>query len=79
MVRRLTLEGMRGPHNPNTSYRPSRSRRRRPRQRQAWANFWKALARCDRASDPSGGMPCFSSALISPKVRAWPSGLKMGS
>lgn len=46
---------------------------------QAWANFWNALARCDRARDPSGGRPCFSPAVISPKVRAWPSGMKMGS
>jgi hypothetical protein len=45
----------------------------------ARANFWNARARCDKAVEPSAGIPCFSSELISPKVRPWPSGRKMGS
>ena len=36
-------------------------------------------ARWDKARDPSAGIPCFSSALISPKVRSCPSGRKIGS
>src|SRR5574337_59148 len=43
------------------------------------ASIWNARARCDKASEPSAGMPCFSSALISPKVRSCPSGVKHGS
>src|ERR1700722_6196656 len=43
--------------------------RQTPHHSRASANFWNARARCDRASEPSAGMPCFSSALISPKVR----------
>ena len=38
--------------------------------RQAAASTWKARARCDRPGEPSAGMPCFSSAVISPKVLA---------
>ena len=34
----------------------------------ARANFWKARARCDSASACPGFQPCFSSAVISPKV-----------
>ena len=34
----------------------------------ARANFWKARARCDSASAASGFQPCFSAAVISPKV-----------
>ncbi len=44
--------------------------------RQVSANSLKARARCDRASACPGFQPCFSSALISPKVRVCPSGRK---
>ncbi|MNL37831.1 hypothetical protein D3C87_1600040 [compost metagenome] len=47
--------------------------------RQASASAWKARARCDRPGEPSAGMPCFSCAVISPKVLPWPSGWKTGS
>ena len=47
--------------------------------RQARASFWNARARCDSASELSRGRPCFSSALISPKLRSRPSGTKIGS
>src|SRR6478752_4322420 len=47
--------------------------------RQAAARSWKARARCDSASEPSSGTPCFSSEDISPKVLVRPSGLKIGS
>src|ERR1700733_14321212 len=52
---------------------------RTPNHSRACANFWNARARCDRASEPSRGIPCFSCELISPKVRSWPSGRKIGS
>ena len=38
--------------------------------RQARAKIGKARARCDKPGEPSLGKPCFSSAVISPKVRA---------
>ena len=38
----------------------------------------KARARCDRPC-PRGGRPCFSSEVISPKVRSCPSGRNIGS
>ncbi len=44
----------------------------------ACESFRKARARCDRPR-PRGGKACFSSAVISAKVRAWPSGWKIGS
>src|SRR5262249_30835363 len=46
--------------------------------RHACASIRKARARGERPN-PGGGRPCFSSALISPKVRAWPSGRNIGS
>src|SRR5690606_24372339 len=36
----------------------------------AFANSWKARARCDSACSSPGFQPCFSSELISPKVRS---------
>ena len=46
--------------------------------RQISASFTKARARCD-SPRPSGGRPCFSLLVISPKVRVCPSGRKTGS
>src|SRR5205085_1220404 len=45
----------------------------------ACANFWKARARCDNAVGWPGFQPCFSSAVISPKVFSNPSGKNTGS
>src|SRR5262249_19577881 len=45
----------------------------------ARANFWKARARCERASASPGFQPCFSSAVISPNVLPWPFGRNTGS
>ncbi len=39
----------------------------------------KARARCESGAPAPGFQPCFSSALISPKVRECPSGRKIGS
>ena len=47
-------------------------------QRQISASFTKARARCD-SPRPSGGRPCFSMLVISPKVRVCPSGRNAGS
>ncbi|GJE60415.1 hypothetical protein MPOCJGCO_2527 [Methylobacterium trifolii] len=49
------------------------------RRRQARAKSTKARARCERALPLCQSTPCFSSAVISPKVRACPSGRKIGS
>jgi hypothetical protein len=71
--RRKSLESLKTDSEMGISRVPvagTRIDRRTPYHSRARANFWNARARCDRASEPSAGMPCFSSALISPKVRS---------
>jgi hypothetical protein len=58
---------------------PIEMSRSAPEMNRVPASFWNARARCDKAGEPSAGRAFFSAAIISPKVRVWPSGRKMGS
>ena len=65
---RSDRNSIQAPQDPHPSHPPNT----------AFSSAMKARARCDRPA-PLGGRPCFSSAVISPKVRAWPSGWNIGS